>query len=82
MRNLKRGASVSSELAGEEDIESGSNSDIRDDEIAEQLDLQDDDDLSVIEDDQVNLNDAESEESLKRGGRRTTRAARSRHLGY
>ena len=86
LRNLKRGASVSSgaERDGEdeEDISSGSNSnsDIRDDEIAEQMDLQSELSNSVIEDDQVNLND-ESEESFKRG-RRTTRAARSRQIGY
>ena len=78
MRNLKRGASVSDEdedaQQDDEEIEkpSDSNSDIRDDEIAEQLDMQEDEfSNSVIEDDQQELGDgSESEDAGHRGRRR------------
>lgn len=76
LRNLKRGASVSDEDAQQDDEEiekpSDSNSDIRDDEIAEQLDMQEDEfSNSVIEDDQQELGDgSESEDAGHRGRRR------------
>lgn len=89
LRNLRRGASVSEEEddadKDHEEIEraSDSNSDIRDDEIAEQLDMQEDEfSNSVIEDDQQDLgNESESEDASIRGGRRRRSAQRSSESG-
>merc|ERR1712166_1384440 len=84
LRNLKRGASVSEEEedAHQEDEEieraSDSNSDIRDDEIAEQLDMQEDEfSNSVIEDDRQDLGDGSESEDAGPRGRRRRSAQRS-----
>lgn len=83
MRNLKRGASVSEEDDAHQDDEeieraSDSNSDIRDDEIAEQLDMQEDEfSNSVIEDDQQDLGEGSESEDAGPRGRRRRSAQRS-----
>ena len=84
LRNLKRGASVSEEEGDahqeDEEIERASNSDsdIRDDEIAEQLDMQEDEfSNSVIEDDQQDLGDGSESEGAGLRGRKRRSAQRS-----
>lgn len=108
LRNLKRGASVSEEdeiensahqnreQDDDEEIDK-SNSDIRDDEIAEEMDMQDEElSNSVIEDDEIDLAAADrsdSDESAKVGKRRSAqrsnestfvnrRSSRARQIRY